>query len=116
MPPRQPRIRMFAGPNGSGKSTVKDYLLPQHIGAYLNADELEQNLRQSQRLDLLHYHPSLKALELVTFLKSKKRPQAGQFVALLAHEPMVLDEWKIEFKTNEIDSYLCARIIDYCSV
>ena len=39
MPPRQPRIRMFAGPNGSGKSTVKDYLLPQHIGAYLNADE-----------------------------------------------------------------------------
>ncbi len=69
MPPRQPRIRMFAGPNGSGKSTVKDYLLPQHIGAYLNADELEQNLRQSQRIDLLHYHPSLKASELVTFLK-----------------------------------------------
>jgi len=33
---------MFAGPNGSGKSTVKDYLLPQHIGAYLNADELEK--------------------------------------------------------------------------
>ncbi len=54
---------------GSGKSTVKDYLLPQHIGAYLNADELEQNLRQSQRIDLLHYHPSLKALELVTFSK-----------------------------------------------
>jgi predicted ABC-type ATPase len=104
---------MFAGPNGSGKSTVKDYLLPQHIGAYLNADELEQNLRQSQRIDLLHYHPSLKASELVTFLKSKKRPQTGQFVALLAHEPIVLDEWKIEFKTNEIDSYLCARIIDY---
>ena len=104
MPPRQPRIRMFAGPNGSGKSTVKDYLLPQHIGAYLNADELEQNLRQSQRIDLLHYHPSLKASELVTFLKSKKRPQAGQFVALLAHEPIVLDEWKVEFKTNEIDS------------
>ena len=24
-------------------------ILPQHIGAYLNADELEQNLRQSQR-------------------------------------------------------------------
>ena len=43
---RQPRIRMFAGPNGSGKSTIKDYLLPRHIGAYLNADELEQNLRQ----------------------------------------------------------------------
>jgi predicted ABC-type ATPase len=38
----QPRIRMFAGPNGSGKSTVKEYLLPHHIEAYLNADELER--------------------------------------------------------------------------
>ncbi len=74
MPPRQPRIRMFAGPNGSGKALLKITSCAQHIGAYLNADELEQNLRQSQRLDLLHYHPSLKASELVTFLKSKKRP------------------------------------------
>jgi predicted ABC-type ATPase len=67
----QPRIRMFAGPNGSGKSTVKEYLLPHHIGAYLNADDLEYNLRSSQRLDLMAYHPALKAQALVTFLKQK---------------------------------------------
>ena len=67
MPP--PRIRMFAGPNGSGKSTVKEYLLPHHIGAYLNADELEQNLRLSQRLDLKTYHPALTAQALIAFLK-----------------------------------------------
>ena len=47
----QPRIRMFAGPNGSGKSTVKDYLLPHHIGAYLNADDLESHLRADRQLD-----------------------------------------------------------------
>jgi predicted ABC-type ATPase len=104
---------MFAGPNGSGKSTVKEYLLPHHIGAYLNADDLEYNLRSSQRLDLMAYHPALKAQALVTFLKQKKRPQSGQLVALLQQEPKVVDDWNIQFHASEIDSYLCARIIDY---
>ena len=74
--PRQPRIRMFAGPNGSGKSTVKEYLLPHHIGAYLNADELEQQLHQTQRIDLMAYHPSLKALFPAGFFKAEKAPES----------------------------------------
>lgn len=109
----QPRIRMFAGPNGSGKSTVKEYLLPHHIRAYLNADELEQNLKASYQLDLMAYHPDLKAQALIDFLKQKKRPNAGQFVPLLTTEPVLLDDGNILFDTSEIDSYLCARIIDY---
>ncbi|NNH38607.1 zeta toxin [Acinetobacter terrae] len=109
----QPRIRMFAGPNGSGKSTVKEYLLPHHIGAYLNADELEQNLNTSYQLDLMAYHPALKAQDLIDFLKQKKRPNAGQLFSLLKSEPVLLDESNIQFDASEIDSYLCARIIDY---
>ena len=109
----QPRIRMFAGPNGSGKSTVKEYLLPHHIGAYLNADELEQNLKASYQLDLMAYHPDLKAQALIDFLKQKKRPNAGQLVPLITTEPVLLDDGNILFDTSEIDSYLCARIIDY---
>ena len=109
----QPRIRMFAGPNGSGKSTVKEYLLPHHIGAYLNADELEQNLKHSHQLDLMAYHPALKAPELIDFLKQKKRPNAGQLLALLKSEPVLLENGNIQFDVLEIDSYLCARIIDY---
>ena len=109
----QPRIRMFAGPNGSGKSTVKEYLLPHHIGAYLNADELEQNLKHSHQLDLMAYHPALKVQELIDFLKQKKRPNAGQLLALLKSEPVLLENGNIQFDASEIDSYLCARIIDY---
>lgn len=109
----QPRIRMFAGPNGSGKSTVKEYLLPHHIGAYLNADELEQNLNTSHQLDFMAYHPALKAQDLIDFLKQKKRPNAGQLVPLLTNESILLDDWNIQFDASEIDSYLCARIIDY---
>ncbi|WP_425919112.1 zeta toxin [Acinetobacter sp. TSRC1-2] len=105
---------MFAGPNGSGKSTVKEYLLPHHIGAYLNADELEQNLHTSYQLDLMTYHPALKAQDLIDFLKQKKRPNAGQLVSLLKMEPVILDDCNIiQFDPSEIDSYLCARIIDY---
>ncbi len=112
MPP-QPRIRMFAGPNGSGKSTVKEYLLPHHIGAYLNADELESELNKTKQLNLINYHPALKAVDLVEFLKTKKRPFQGNFIPLLVSQPIILDPWKIEFQADQIDSYLCARIIDY---
>lgn len=75
--PRQPRIRMFAGPNGSGKSTVKEYLLPHHIGAYLNADELEQQLHQTQCINLSLYHSKLKAQDLIEFLKQKSVQKQG---------------------------------------
>ena len=68
---RHPRIRMFAGPNGSGKSTIKDYLLPRHIGAYLNADELEKTLIQTQVLDLDAYHTDLDPIKLLEYLNNK---------------------------------------------
>ena len=70
---RQPRIRMFAGPNGSGKSTVKDYLPPRSIGAYLNADDLELALKQTQILDLKTYHEQLDAATLLAFLNTKQK-------------------------------------------
>ena len=109
----KPRIRMFAGPNGSGKSTVKDYLLPHHIGAYLNADELESELKATSQLDLNRYHPALLAINLLEFLQQKQRPTATGLVPLLTVSPQLMTAQRIQFETSEIDSYLCARIIDY---
>ena len=110
---RQPRIRMFAGPNGSGKSTIKDYLAPHQIGAYLNADELEKELKQSAVLRLENYHPNLNAAALIQFLKEKKRKQTADFIPLLSEVPKILNDGSIHFQPQEIDSYLCARIIDF---
>ena len=90
----QPRIRMFAGPNGSGKSTVKEYLLPHHIGAYLNADELEQNLKHSHQLDLMAYHPALKAQELIDFLKQKKTPECWSVGCFAKKRACFIRKWK----------------------
>lgn len=44
---------MLAGPNGSGKSTIQTELKPQWIGVFINADEIERALKESEgRLDL----------------------------------------------------------------
>ncbi|RZG88642.1 zeta toxin [Acinetobacter sp. WCHAc060033] len=110
---RQPRIRMFAGPNGSGKSTIKEYLAPHQIGAYLNADELEKQLYATQSLALDDFHRDLSASALLEFLKQKKRKKDQKFIPLLSTEPKIIDDSLIIFEIQEIDSYLCARIIDF---
>ena len=110
---RQPRIRMFAGPNGSGKSTIKEYLAPHQIGAYLNADELEKQLYATQSLALDDFHRDLSASALIDFLKQKKRKKDQKFIPLLSTEPQIIDDSLIIFEIQEIDSYLCARIIDF---
>lgn len=45
--PAQPRLRVLAGPNGSGKSTIKPELRPEWIGVFVNADEMEKDLKAS---------------------------------------------------------------------
>lgn len=43
----QPRLRVLAGPNGSGKTTILRELRPEWVGAFVNADEIERELRGS---------------------------------------------------------------------
>lgn len=43
----QPRLRVLAGPNGSGKSTIQRELKPEWIGTFVNADEIERELKDS---------------------------------------------------------------------
>jgi predicted ABC-type ATPase len=55
MTPARPRLRMFAGPNGSGKSTIKSVIAPSLLGVYVNPDEIEKEIRQSDFLNLNAY-------------------------------------------------------------
>lgn len=45
--PAQPRLRVLAGPNGSGKSTIRPDLRPEWIGVFVNAGEMEKDLKAS---------------------------------------------------------------------
>lgn len=49
------RLRMFAGPNGSGKSTFKSIIRPELLGIFINPDEIEQQIRRYEFLDLESY-------------------------------------------------------------
>jgi predicted ABC-type ATPase len=59
-----PRIRVFAGPNGSGKSTLKRVLSDELIGIYINADEIEFEIRESGELKLGRFELGHNAEEL----------------------------------------------------
>ena len=50
-----PRLRMFAGPNGSGKSTLNSIISKELLGVYINADEIEKEIKKNDFLDLSHY-------------------------------------------------------------
>jgi predicted ABC-type ATPase len=68
-----PRIRMFAGPNGSGKSTLKKVLSDELIGIYINADEIEYEIRESGQLILNRFELSDEAANLRAALLSNRR-------------------------------------------
>lgn len=104
---------MFAGPNGSGKSTIIRYLQPHQIGIYLNADDLEHQLKLTQQLDLMVYHAALSAQALLEFLQHKKKLNREISTDLLSVNPIVVHHNIIQFDQQDIDSYLAARIIDY---
>ena len=62
-----PRLRMFAGPNGSGKSTIKSVLPKEILGVYINPDEIEQDIRRFDFLDLSAYGVSTASEEILPF-------------------------------------------------
>ena len=62
-----PRLRMFAGPNGSGKSTLKSVIRPELLGIYINPDEIEQEIRLRDFLDMSIFRVETTESEIITF-------------------------------------------------
>jgi predicted ABC-type ATPase len=42
------RLRIFAGPNGSGKTTLKSVLKKEYLGVYINADDIEKEIKDKE--------------------------------------------------------------------
>lgn len=69
MSPPVPRLRMFAGPNGSGKSTLKDHVQPHWLGVYVNADDMEKQVRAEGGLSLSPFGIVATHAELAAFFE-----------------------------------------------
>jgi len=53
---RNRRLRVFGGPNGSGKSTLLNQIDAKFVlGYYINADEIEKELKTSKKIILSDY-------------------------------------------------------------
>lgn len=60
---------MFAGPNGSGKSSLKAVIKPEHLGIYLNADEMAVQLASGEGFSLQGLPFTLNDTELASELE-----------------------------------------------
>lgn len=106
-----PRLRMFAGPNGSGKSTLKEYLPPEWLGVYVNADEIEKLLRANAALILADFEVSATQDELQGFLaKSTLLARQG---LLEEAKRLSLVEGVLQFGTIEPNSYYASVLADF---
>jgi len=110
----QPRLRVLAGPNGSGKSTIKGELKPQWLGVFVNADEIERELR-SGALDLAAMGFSGDAAPLLSRLEAHIR--ASSFAAKLGLHEQLLGKMAIDASLKLMapaphNSYLASVLAD----
>lgn len=105
-----PRLRMFAGPNGSGKSTLKDYLAPEWLGIYVNADEIEKGLRSGAGLNFADFEVSVSNAELQSFLAASSL-LAKQNLRDEAQRLQVVDG-VLSFGAIEPNSYYASVLAD----
>lgn len=106
-----PRLRMFAGPNGSGKSTIKEMLLPEWLGIYVNADEIEKTIRKDGLLDLSGFEVVASDAELRAFLQSSTLLAKAELVEQ-AHQLQLIDG-QILFGRIAVNSYFASVLADF---
>ncbi|NCU03692.1 MAG: zeta toxin [Chitinophagaceae bacterium] len=106
------RMRVFAGPNGSGKTTIIKSLRAEiGFGVYVNADDIEQQLKQSSVLLFDTYQLVVSQTELQTFFKASK------FAPVKRNEPDLWASLTVKDNTLHVnvtpDSYLAADIAEF---
>lgn len=112
----QPRLRIFAGPNGSGKSTIQHLLHPRWIGAYVNADDIERNLRDRTGPRLSEYGVDGGTLPEV---RSRLRQHLATSFLLRQHgfagvadQLTVADDSTVRIPPEIVNSYVAAVLAD----
>ncbi|MFI3297618.1 MAG: zeta toxin family protein [bacterium] len=112
------RLRIFAGPNGSGKSSIHKILIENgdiNLGIFVNADEIEKQLKNSLILDFSNFGINLNIENLCNAYKDSK------FYILSNGKNIInnihADKNKLTITSKEyINSYFTAFIAEYIRV
>lgn len=107
----QPRLRMFAGPNGSGKSTLKEVLDPDWLGVYVNADDIEADVRQRGFLALEDFGVETSEAELHAFFADSTLLRKS---GLLEEALQIrLQDGRVVFGAVAVNSYFASVLVDF---
>jgi len=104
-------MRVFAGPNGSGKSTTLRFLSPTLLGIYLNADDIERNMRERGFFDLSEYAIRADAVALKHYLATSPFLQQAQLADIV--ETFKVDDMRLYFGDTPPNSYFASVIVDF---
>ena len=110
--PKTKRLRVFAGPNGSGKSTLAENLKEKYsIGVFVNADEIEKELKQHNFLSLDNYNLQSNTETLRSYLVDK-----GMSLLVLKdddlHNRFSIEDNHILY-SGELNSYIAADLAGF---
>jgi predicted ABC-type ATPase len=111
----KPRMRMFAGPNGSGKSILKKNIATrlgsEVIGVYVNADEIEENIKNSGFLNLREFRIVTKEHEILNHFK--KSYLLKKLDMLDEIKKLRFEDQKLHFSGIKINSYFSSVAADF---
>lgn len=108
------RLRIFAGPNGSGKTTILKLIDDSYdLGVYINADEIEKQLRENSFIDLFDYginnfDESRFKKQLQSHSLLKKAKSDGYHIDIDLQENKIVN---LDKKTHSYEAALIADII-----
>jgi predicted ABC-type ATPase len=106
-----PRLRMFAGPNGSGKSTIKSLISPTLLGMYINADELEREIREHGAIDLSAFGVRTSPEEITSFFNASTLLRRASLTA--AASTIQLRGTVLDFGDLTANSYFASVVPDF---
>jgi predicted ABC-type ATPase len=105
------RLRMFAGPNGSGKSTFKSIIRPELLGLYINPDEIEQEIKNYDFLDLRRYEIKTTKKEILDYFHNSILLESADLLDN-AYELSFNDD-KLSFFNVSVNAYFASVAADF---
>ena len=109
IPSKTPRLRMFAGPNGSGKSTIKDAIPKYLLGIYLNADDIEKQIKLTAQFDLSPYRAN--AEDALAFFRQSSFLAKSNLLDQI--DLIQVANQTLCFSQLDINSYIASVLVDF---
>lgn len=102
---------MFAGPNGSGKSTIKTKIPSGWLGDYINPDEIQQEIRVLESVNLEAHEIQSTTDEVVSFFEQSDLWKSTGLLHAASHVEM--KDGKLVFMNITNDSYIASISADF---